>query len=103
MAEVKRTYYASRNLRSECFVINGKKEGEYKLYFDDPELKLKGLFNYIDDKLNGKYIEYHTNGQMSSILDYRNDKPNGESKYYDRNGELQCYFIYDNDKFTKIK
>ena len=38
MAEVKRTYYESGALKSECFEINGKKNGEYKYYFANGEL-----------------------------------------------------------------
>jgi antitoxin component YwqK of YwqJK toxin-antitoxin module len=35
MAEVKREYYNSGELRSEVFEINGKKEGEYKTYYEN--------------------------------------------------------------------
>ena len=39
MAEVKRTYFESGELESECFEINGKKEGEYKNYLKHGQLQ----------------------------------------------------------------
>ena len=33
MAEIKRTCYPSGELRSACFELNGKKEGECKEYY----------------------------------------------------------------------
>jgi antitoxin component YwqK of YwqJK toxin-antitoxin module len=38
MAEIKRTYYDNGELESECFVINGVKNGEYKIYYPYGEL-----------------------------------------------------------------
>jgi antitoxin component YwqK of YwqJK toxin-antitoxin module len=32
MAEVRREYYSTGELKYECFEINGKKEGEYLSY-----------------------------------------------------------------------
>ena len=50
MAEVKRTYYESGELESECFEINGKKNGEYKEYYEDGQLYI--ICSYIDGKTN---------------------------------------------------
>ena len=52
MAEVKRTYYETGELESEVFLLNGKKNGEYK--------------------------SYRENGQLESISSYNNDEINGE-------------------------
>ena len=38
MAEVKRTYYPSGKLQSEVFDINGKRNGEYKEYYENGQL-----------------------------------------------------------------
>ena len=48
MAEVKREYYESGKLKSECFEINGKKNGEYKRYHQNGQLNI--ICSYIDGK-----------------------------------------------------
>ena len=48
MAEVKKTYYKSDKLKSECFEINGKRNGEFKSYFHNGQLY--HIVMYIDDK-----------------------------------------------------
>ncbi len=47
---------------SEVFILNGKKEGEYK--------------------------SYHKNGQLNEIVMYTNNKKNGERKLYSTTGQL---------------
>ena len=65
MAEVKRTYYKNGTLSSEYFEINGKKEGEFKSYYENGQLgticmyidgQLRSICSYIDNKITGKYI-----------------------------------------------
>ena len=51
MAEVKRTYFESGQLESECFEINGKKNGEEKTYHENGQLLC--ICSYIDNKKNG--------------------------------------------------
>ena len=46
MAEFKRTYYETGELKSEWFEINGKKNGEYKQYYENGQLKK--IYNYIN-------------------------------------------------------
>ena len=48
MAEVKRTYYKSGELKSEVFVIDGKMYGEYKKYHSNGELYI--ICSYVDGK-----------------------------------------------------
>ena len=48
MAEVNRTYYKTGELKSECFEINGKKNGEYKRYHQNGQLNI--ICSYIDGK-----------------------------------------------------
>ena len=55
MAEIKRTYYESGELKSECFMINGKKYDEYKHYYKNGQLWK--IVTYIDGKENNKI--YH--------------------------------------------
>ena len=65
MAEVKREYYKSGELKSEVFVINGKYHGEYKKYYENGQLEL--LCSYIDNKMNGEIKSYFPDGQLRYI------------------------------------
>ena len=47
MADVKIIYYETGELKSECFVINDKKNGIYKSYHPDGQLNVSCI--YIDD------------------------------------------------------
>ena len=49
-------------LKSEVFMMNGKREGIYKSYWSNGQLYEE--VNYIDGKRNGIYKRYHYNGQL---------------------------------------
>jgi len=90
-------------IKSEVFIINGKKQGLYKSYYDNGcELsstdnskrenlsltnslgQLKEEVNYIDDKKEGMYKSYHDNGQLKEEVNYIDDKKEGmNNSYYD--------------------
>ena len=74
MAKVVRTYYDKEQtkLDEEYYEINGKKEGEYKEYYMNGNLKV--ICNYINNKLNGKYKLYHYNGYLDLICNYVDGK-----------------------------
>ena len=59
-----RTYHDEEKtkLKEEYFMMNGKKEGIYKLYSSNGELFSE--VNYIDGKMNGVYKSYYSNGQL---------------------------------------
>jgi antitoxin component YwqK of YwqJK toxin-antitoxin module len=78
MTEVERKYYLTGELKSEVFVINGKKEGEYKEYSRKGKI-IKKQF-YTDDTLNGESIEYYSeeNDYIPLIL----SKPGIAREYY---------------------
>ncbi len=112
MAKVHREYYMSGKLQSEVFILNGKKEGEFKFYYENvyESINFIGqlckICNYTDNKLNGEYKEYYMNGQLYKICNYINDKINGEYKEYYINGQLRCIFYYDNGRkisFTPLQ
>ena len=51
MSELKRTYYKNNVLKSEVFEINGKREGEYKIY----NYGKIYTFNFVNDEQIGTY------------------------------------------------
>jgi antitoxin component YwqK of YwqJK toxin-antitoxin module len=123
MQDVERTYYPSGELKSEVFVVNGKRNGEYKLYREtgcdynnmssiDSFGKLHIICTYVDGKRNGEYKEYFKKrvalyedekcnsqtdsfGQLYIICTYIDGKLNGEEKIFHRNGQLYriCSYI----------
>ena len=65
MSEVVRTYHKNGNLKSEVFLLNGRKYGIFKEYHSNGELYI--ISSYIDDKLNGEYKSYYKNGSELSL------------------------------------
>ena len=96
MTAVRRQYYESGNLMSEIFVMNGKKHGECKYYYDyEKKLRIMSIKPYIDNKLNGEIKNYYDLGQLNWICIYIDDMANGEYKQYYKNGKINiiCNFI----------
>ena len=71
-------------IKSEVFMTNGKKEGEYKSYYKNGELHEK--VNYIDGLKQGIEKSYYDNGQLFVEVNYIDDKKNGIFKSYHING-----------------
>ena len=67
-------------------VINGNKDGNWFIYFEDGHIKEKK--NYIEGKLEGVFISYYENGQLNTKGNYNNNNQEGEWVIYDYNGNL---------------
>jgi antitoxin component YwqK of YwqJK toxin-antitoxin module len=82
----------------EYFVINGKREGEYKVFYDG---NLETVCYYINDKLhgecNGESKYYYENGNLMNICNYVNGNRHGCYKQYDEKGNLINTEYYIND------
>jgi len=81
-------YFKSDN--EEYYLFNGKKEGTYKLYYQNSICEIK---NYSNGILNGMCYEYFSNGLLQSQYNYNNGKLNGEYKLYYDDGQI--YEIYN--------
>ena len=92
---VVRIYYDDEHtkLDEEYFQVNGKKEGEYKSYYENGYLCW--ICTYINDKEEGEYKEYYDTGEISFICYYVDGNENGEYKCYYKNG---CELSEDNSK-----
>lgn len=67
--------------RKICYYYcNGQKESDY---------------SYINGKLHGRFVEYHENGVIKTIIHYKDDKKHGEFIYYYENGNKnsECNFV----------
>ncbi len=96
MAEVKREYH-NGILVAEWFEINGKYEGEFKIYQDNGyNGYVYEISNYVNGIQQGEYKMYYENGQLCEIGNYVNGKCEGEFKKYHENGQLIRITNYHN-------
>ena len=72
----------------------GRKEGHWKEYYDDGNLKSEGA--YKNDNKTGKWNYYYPNGQLQETGIYQNGKPEGKWKWYYPSGKLLREMSYYN-------
>jgi len=61
----------SRNLLEVACFKNGVFNGNYFLYYESGQIKVKG--KYKDGKKDGKWFFFRTNGDTYKTIKYRND------------------------------
>ncbi|MGL5356884.1 MAG: toxin-antitoxin system YwqK family antitoxin [Cetobacterium sp.] len=79
--------------------IKGEKEGTWKIYYENGNLK--SVAKYDNGVLIGKFKSYYMNKELEVEGEYKNGKKEGEWIYYYQNGEQESSGKYENDK--KIK
>ena len=77
ITKIKRHYFPTGELMFEFSEVNGKKEGEYKVYYINGSLEK--ICNYVNNKLNGHLKIYDNNGRVK--LEFGLAK--GKKKYDD--------------------
>ena len=65
---------------TKYFIFNGKKEGEYILYYYSGQVKV--ICNYIDNKKEGGYKEYEKNGYLFAMCNFINNNSNDLSNLF---------------------
>jgi antitoxin component YwqK of YwqJK toxin-antitoxin module len=60
----------------------------YNEYYNIDKTKLRSKYFIFNGKIEGKYVQYHKNGQLEKICNYRNGKKEGEYKEYHENGKI---------------
>ncbi|TPN81688.1 toxin-antitoxin system YwqK family antitoxin [Aquimarina algicola] len=73
----------------------GKATGEWKSYYDSGEIA--SIENNLNNKANGKQIEYYKNGNIMKVGEKLDGKKNGIWKYYFDDGTLRCEREFKND------
>ena len=63
----------------------GRRQGDWKLYFPSGELRAEGA--YVDGLKEGPWIFYHPEGKVAQKGAYRNDLPQGDWRWYFKSGE----------------
>ena len=72
---------------------NGKKEGEWKSYYQDD--KILSEDNYIRDLKDGICITFHKNGQLKEKSNYIRGLKDGICNTFHNNGELETKYDYN--------
>lgn len=88
-------FYENGVLKSVGYYNNNKKEGIWKFYDTDGKLSRSG--SYINGKMNGIWNNYYNNGAVSSSVNFDNDRLEGESKYFHQNGTIKEIGDFKND------
>jgi antitoxin component YwqK of YwqJK toxin-antitoxin module len=67
--------------------INDKKEGLWKYYYDNGDLRY--VRNYKDGKAEGLWEYYVSGGRLWFRSNYKNDKADGLREEYYKNGNIK--------------
>jgi len=86
--------------RCEYYEIDGKKDGEYKVWRSNGQLYIHCF--YKNDKLDGESKHWHDNGQLFELRYFKNGRLDGELKRWDKNGQLLERPYRKNDVGVKI-
>jgi len=79
-------YYETGELKSEGDYQSNKKIGEWKYYFITGSIEQKG--SYADGRLSGKWFWYYETGELLREENYSKGLPEGESVEYSKNKEI---------------
>lgn len=77
-----------------------KKNDSFK-HFDLNDGKLIFEQNYLNDRLQGKRINYYKSGNIYSVVSFSNNMKNGKGFDYYETGEIKAEYVYKDDIETK--
>ena len=100
MCEVKREYYKTGELKSECFEINGKKNGEEKTYHENginPSRPTTDLFKTIQKRFSKDFRRL--GGVLMGIMSFIQNI--AESKELHSEGILRTHYYKSNYQNVK--
>ena len=79
---------------------NGEYHGEYKMWYPNGQLKMKGLITI--GKWSGKWEYYNPNGEIHKTGEYVNSLSHGIWNMYNLIGKVIARKTYENGKLLKI-
>ena len=94
--EIDATNLVERN--GKTYKINSDKTYSGKVIKKSENGQFIFVGQYDDGLKNGKWINYFSNGQISSTTNYSKGKLNGLKEVYNKSGQLISKGNYDNDK-----
>ena len=83
-------------LKSKGNYINEKKDGVWETYYSNGELKSKGI--YREDHKDGLWIGYDENGELESEVNYKMGKKEGLLKVFQAENLLKARVNYKDGK-----
>ena len=89
-----KSFTESGALKEDKNLVDSENDGFYKSYFDIGESHIEYEGTYSKNKLNGKLIEYHSNGKVYQETNYVNGEITGEQKTYNSLGILVGVYNY---------
>ena len=92
------SFYPNGNVAQETNWKNDLKDGSWKQFFDNGQLKSTAM--YVNDKLEGTYTAYYPDGKKEIEGVYRNDAPNGEWNRFDDTGNVTSTIKYAKGKIA---
>ncbi len=63
------------SIAEDGYLVNGAKTGSWTTYYEDG--KPKNIYNYLNGKLYGRYMEFSNRCQLSVFAGYENDQFHG--------------------------
>ncbi|MFH2141073.1 MAG: M1 family aminopeptidase [Bacteroidota bacterium] len=87
-------YYDDNKLKEKGFLVDKYKEGEWKYYY--PNGNLKFIINYCIGLMNGKYESFYETGERDIIMHYKNDTMQGDYICF-KNNQISYRKTYEND------
>lgn len=100
------SYFHDRStskLWSQCNYVDGIKQGEEKIWYDNGQLKIRAW--YVNDMMNGEYKRWYATGVLGWHCFYLNDNVHGEAKHWNDdgwNGILHTHAIYLHGEISVI-
>lgn len=91
-----RYYNADGFIISEGHLIDKKREGLWKYYFEKPGQQLMMTETYKNDVLDGPKTVYFENGKVTEKKTYNAGKLEGQKSVYDETGQLRQQYHYTN-------
>lgn len=93
------TFFATNEL-AKFTCKNRKKDGLYKTYYENGDLRQQGMFK--NNKKIGLWLSYYKNNKLKEETNYILGKKEGIYKVYYQNGTLKQESIYKNNKIDGI-
>ncbi|MFO7864225.1 MAG: hypothetical protein R6U85_09520 [Salinivirgaceae bacterium] len=119
-------YYSNGNLQSEGKRTHGLLDSTWTFYFETGQIKetiqyrngIKNGYNfkyriedghhflsekilYIENKRQGKYFEYHTDGNIRKVITYKNGNKDGEELSFNQQNNVESVSLYDDGQLSE--
>ena len=91
-----RTYFENEQIKTEGYLISGKKQGKWIHYFETGTIRT--IQNFNNGKQEGRSFWYHPNGSIGWEENYENGIAHGTFRYYDETGQLRIEKTYEKGK-----